>query len=149
MSWQLVPGPTLPSPVCSWDRLQHSSRNSAREKAVKNNNKKKHSKVQIIQKKSPLCMLVSLALLKLHCVSKIASSHLCLQSIPHLHRELHTPALSAIAYATNSISPLPDGSIELQCHPPPFSASHSMYRASLLQGGNSCSQSKKKNFNLR
>lgn len=64
-----------------------------------------------IENHSGLFMMVSLALLKLHCVSKIMSSHLCLQSIPHLDT-LHTAALPANAYATNSISQ--DGSIVLQ-----------------------------------
>lgn len=49
---------------------------------------------------------------------------------------LHTPALTAIAYATNSISQLQDASILLQARPPLapflFSASHSMYKQLIL-----------------
>lgn len=35
--------------------------------------------------------MVSLVLLKLHCVSKITPSHLCLQSIPHLDKKHYIP----------------------------------------------------------
>lgn len=65
-------------------------------------------------------VMVSLAVLKLHCVSKIASSHLCLQSILSYGRgALHTPGLPAGSDATNSIGPLQDGRVGLQCSPPP------------------------------
>lgn len=49
----------------------------------------------------------------------------------------YPPTASPIAYATNSISHLQDGSIVLQCPPGPFSfsASHSMYGQFILLRG--------------
>lgn len=70
-------------------------------------------------------VMVSLALLKLHCVSKIAFSHLCLQSIPSYGRgALHTPGLPARTDATNSIGTLQDGRVGLQCSTLPEAHPH-------------------------
>lgn len=80
-------------------------------------------------------MMVSLVLLKLHCVSKITSSHLCLQSIPHLDTKhyispnCHPLLMPQIASASYRMAALcyigPIGSFS-------FSASHSMYSQFIL-----------------
>lgn len=83
-------------------------------------------------------MMVSLALLKLHCVSKITSSHLCLQSIPHLDMKHYiSPALPAIAYCMPQIASAGYRMAALCYHAPlgpfSFSASHSMYGEFILR----------------
>lgn len=83
-------------------------------------------------------MMVSLALLKLHCVSKITPSHLCLHSIPHLDTKHYIPPdcqpllMPQIASASYRMAAL--------CYNAPlgpfsFSASHSMYSQFILQRG--------------
>lgn len=80
---------------------------------------------------------VSLALLKLHCVSKITSSHLCLQSIPHLDAEhfipLHgqqslLPQIASASYGMPAFCYKPGPPLA----PFLFSASHSMYTQLIL-----------------
>lgn len=101
----------------------HGSRTTTTTKALK----KAHG-----SSKMSLLQVVLLALLNLHCVSEMTSSHLCLQSIPHPHREVHTRHCQPLLGLQIASARYRMAALSYTPTPPPFSASQLMYVASLL-----------------